>query len=240
MRDENRLKGKHDLSLDNRQIVSLFIGGIVVLGSVFVLGVVVGKKLASDEQAHKAPDLLSALDQKADAMKPVEPPLTFQDELTRREPDPKPPAAPKPVEPPNPAEPQKTEVAAAPAPHAEKVEPEPAPADRPAVEVPTRSVAPNGGLEEAFVRAAKPSEAAPNGAWTLQLLASQDRAEADRFASKLKEKGYAPFVVEAQVPGRGTWYRVRMGSFASKEAANRYLQDFRRETQIEAFVTTNR
>lgn len=239
MRDANRLKEKYDLSLDNRQIVSLFIGGIVVLGSVFVLGVVVGKKLASDERTSQAPDLLSALDQKADALKPVEPPLTFQDELTRKEPEARSAEVPKPVEPPKPVEQKKAEMAAAPAAR-EEAEPEPAPVEKPAPEVPTRSMAPNGGLEEAFVRATKPQEAAPDGAWTLQLSASQDRAEADRFASKLREKGYAPFVVEAQVPGRGTWYRVRMGSFASKEAANRYLQDFRRETQIEAFVTTNR
>ena len=65
------------------------------------------------------------------------------------------------------------------------------------------------------------------------------RSEADSFAAKLRDKGYAPYIIEAQVPGRGTWYRVRMGGFASKDAATRYLKDFRRETQIDAFVAPN-
>ena len=46
MRDTHRMREKYDLSLDSRQVVSLLIGGIVVLGAVFVLGVLVGKKLA--------------------------------------------------------------------------------------------------------------------------------------------------------------------------------------------------
>ena len=55
------MKEKFDLSLDNRQIVSLLIASIVVMGAVFVLGVVVGKKLAGNAQTAAAQDLLSAL-----------------------------------------------------------------------------------------------------------------------------------------------------------------------------------
>ncbi len=68
MRDAHRMKEKFDVSLDNRQIVSLLIAGIVVLGAVFVLGVVVGKKLAGDVQTANSPDLLSALDANAQAL----------------------------------------------------------------------------------------------------------------------------------------------------------------------------
>jgi cell division septation protein DedD len=56
----------------------------------------------------------------------------------------------------------------------------------------------------------------------------------------LREKGYAPYIVTAEVPGKGTWYRVRMGSFPTKDAATRYLQDFKRETQAEAFVASTK
>jgi len=35
MRDTHRMREKYDLSLDSRQVVSLLIGGIVVLGAVF-------------------------------------------------------------------------------------------------------------------------------------------------------------------------------------------------------------
>ena len=87
MRDAHRMKEKFDVSLDNRQIVSLLIAGIIVMGAVFVLGVVVGKKLAGNAQTAAAPDLLSALDANAQALQQAregEPPLTFQDELTRK------------------------------------------------------------------------------------------------------------------------------------------------------------
>lgn len=247
MRDSHRMKEKFDLSLDNRQIVSLLIAGLVVLGAVFVLGVVVGKKLAANPQAGKAPDLLTALDDKATAMDEMrkDASLTFQDTLTTPEPqkvavaDVKP--EPKVVEAPK-VETPKIE--------APKVEPK---AETPPVEaakveekkieeaaVPTRTH--DGGLKDAFAnlnkKATPPVEAAPNGKFTLQLSATQTKDEALRFAAKLRDSGYAPYIVEAQVPNRGTWYRVRMGSFPSRDAATRYLADFKRETSMEAFVTT--
>src|SRR5215813_530977 len=85
MRDTHRMREKYDLSLDSRQVVSLLIGGIVVLGAVFVLGVLVGKKLAGTPHADRAPDLLTALDHKSDALERARaaPPLTFQEELTK-------------------------------------------------------------------------------------------------------------------------------------------------------------
>lgn len=259
MRDAHRMKEKYDLSLDNRQIVSLLIGGIVVMGAVFVLGVVVGKKMAGSQQTAAAPDLLSALDEQATAT------FTFPDELTKKEPllaeapapeRPAPAEAPKP-EPvkPEPAKPQQAAAteppdAELPAPEAPKPQTAPAVATVaeakkelvqvvPAAQVATRTRE-EGGLKDAFARATRPpAEAVTGGAWTLQLSASQSQDEADKFAARLREKGYAPFVIKADVPGRGTWYRVRMGSFASKDAANRYLTDFKRETQMDAFVAAS-
>ncbi|RKH43080.1 SPOR domain-containing protein, partial [Corallococcus llansteffanensis] len=101
----------------------------------------------------------------------------------------------------------------------------------------------DGGMKEAIARAQqlpaappRPAEAVKGGAFTLQLSAFQSRPDADRFAARLRDRGYAPYILAAEVPGKGTWYRVRMGSFASKEAAGRYLTDFKRETQLDAYV----
>ena len=298
MRDAHRMKEKFDVSLDNRQIVSLLIAGIVVMGAVFVLGVVVGKKLAGNAEAAAAPDLLSALDANAQALQEAqkEPPLTFQDELTRKAAAE--PAAPEPKKAPA-AKPAPTAAAPAPKPaptaaaapaapaakpsaaeqpagqstSAEKQEtafnsadeelaalaamkkpqaPAAAPAEKPATAaapkpapgavaeetVPTRTATPaGGGLKEAIARATqRPAEAVPGGAFTLQLSAFQTREEADRFAGRLRDRGYAPYIVAAEVANKGTWYRVRMGSFPSRDAAARYLSDFKRETQLDAFV----
>jgi cell division septation protein DedD len=307
------MKEKFDVSLDNRQIVSLLIAGIIVMGAVFVLGVVVGKKLAGNAQASEAPDLLSALDANAQALQEVqkEPPLTFQDELTRKASspaatEPKPAKAPttanKPAAPatatatpaPKPAPAAATTTAAAtpaakltpatpltaekpaekPAEHSDTAlspadeelaalagvkhsqpatekpadkptatatapvaVPKPAPGPAGEENVPTRTTTPAGGLKEAIARATqRPAEATPGGAFTLQLSAFQSKEEADRFAARLRDRGYAPYIVAAEVPNKGTWYRVRMGSFPSKDAATRYLTDFKRETQLDAFV----
>ncbi|MBN9684769.1 MULTISPECIES: SPOR domain-containing protein [unclassified Corallococcus] len=307
MRDAHRMKEKFDVSLDNRQIVSLLIAGIVVMGAVFVLGVVVGKKLASDAQTAEAPDLLSALDANAQVLNDArqDPPLTFPDELTRKtgseplpplpkaaakpeapkvaakpevkpeaKPEPKPAEAPKAATKPTlaptpdpdtgelpamdaaeedaiangkpllkpepkPAEPAK--VAAAAKPEPKVVEPVKGKVEE--TPVATRTAARDGGMKEAIARAQalpaeppRPSEAVKGGAFTLQLSAFQSRQDADRFAARLRDKGYAPYILAAEVPGKGTWYRVRMGSFASKEAAGRYLTDFKRETQLDAYV----
>ena len=268
MRDSHRLKEKYELSLDNRQIVTITVASLVVLGGVFMLGVVVGKKLTAESQAlavqAQPADLLGQLDRNTQALENLKgdasAPLTFQEELTKKaptliaeppvvkpvvaetpRPEPKPepkPAEVKPVEAPKPVE----VAAAAPsndqdeAPAAKPVEklpetPKPAP-------VATRTVDGGGGLKEAFGKAQKmPVDTAPNGAWTVQLSAYQDRAEADRFSAGLRDKGYAPYIVEATIPGKGTWYRVRMGRFASKEAASRYMDDFKRETAMNAIVT---
>jgi septal ring-binding cell division protein DamX len=268
------MKEKLDVSLDNRQIVSLLIAGIVVMGAVFVLGVVVGKKLAGNAQTAAAPDLLSALDANAQALqqaRAVESPLTFQDELTRRsgsEPPPSkpttvtvampPPPAPKPEPKPEPAPEPAREAAAEPAAGPEPLDPPvavaqaPKPEPKPAAPepkpvpasgkvtpepVPTRTTSPDSGLKAAFARATqRPTEAAPGGDFTLQISAFQSRAEADRFAARLRDRGYAPYILAAEVPRKGTWYRVRMGSFKTREAAARYLADFQRETNIQAFV----
>ncbi|NNC16159.1 SPOR domain-containing protein [Corallococcus exiguus] len=299
MRDAHRMKEKFDVSLDNRQIVSLLIAGIVVMGAVFVLGVVVGKKLSGDAQTAEAPDLLSALDANAQVLNDArqDPPLTFPDELTRKTGSEPLPPMPKPA-----AKPEAPKVAAAAKP---EVKPEPKPAAKPAALAPTpdpdtgelpamdtaeedaiangkplakpepkveepakvaaakpepkvvepvkgkveetpvatRTAARDGGMKEAIARAQalpaeppRPSEAVKGGAFTLQLSAFQSRQDADRFAARLRDKGYAPYILTAEVSGKGTWYRVRMGSFASKEAAGRYLTDFKRETQLDAYV----
>lgn len=246
MRDSHRLKEKYELSLDNRQIVSITVASLVVLGGVFMLGVVVGKKLSAETAAleQHPTDLLGQLDRKTEALETVkaDAALTFQDELTRPPPvvaEALPPPKPEPAAAPKPVDPPVAVVAAAPI---ELSVPRPTPAelpDAPKVEpVATRTVD-GGGLKEAFGKAQRPpTETAADGSWTVQLSAYQDKGEADRFAAGLRDKGYAPYIVEASIPGKGTWFRVRMGRFGSKDAASRYMDDFRRETAMNAIVTT--
>jgi len=58
------------------------------------------------------------------------------------------------------------------------------------------------------------------GRFTLQLSSFQDRSEAEAFLTSMKSAGYQPYLTEADVSGKGTFYRVRLGSYRSLEAAN--------------------
>lgn len=249
MRDGHRIRERYELSLDNRQIVSFFLAGIVVIGAVFVLGVVVGKKLAGGPGSSNAADLLTALDEKAAAMEKakaaptVEPRLTFQEELTRKPTNgaketvliAESTAAPSKAVGAEEPRPGKTVAAEEPRPSKVVAVEEPRPVPEPAKPQPSRE-----RLKQAIekVEKAPPEQAPRGGGFTLQLSASQVREDAERFAAKLRARGYQPYVVESDVRDRGRWYRVRMGEFASKEAAAKYLEDFRRETQLQAFVTS--
>jgi DedD protein len=237
MRDSHRMKEKYDLSLDSRQVVSLLVAGIVVLGAVFVLGVLVGKKLAGSQRTDRAPDLLSALDQKSAALERARasPTLTFQEELTTDAGAPR-AAAPSPKAQAEKKPDAAAKVAEAPKPPVDKrQDPSAKPAD--GGPVATRTAPAPGPAASA----AKASDAAaPVGPFTLQLGASQNRDDAERMVSRLREKGYAPYIISAEVPGKGTFYRVRMGSFPTREAAVRYLEDFKRETKTEAFVASTK
>ncbi len=219
MREPNpraRAREKFELSLDGKSIASIVVGALVVLAVVFVLGLNVGKQLAVRQaEAGRAGDL-EALD-RAPVAPPGKPePLTFHDRLTKETPapapaDPAPKAAP-PAAPPAGPTPAPPSVAAAP----EANSPAPAPP------------APKAALPPP----------APLKPWTVQLAAAEDRAEAERLAARFASLN--PRIEEAVVPGKGRFFRVRVGSFETKEAAQRYLRDAARETGAKGIVTPSR
>lgn len=261
MRDENRIREKIDLSLDNRQVVSLVIGSLVVLGVVFVLGVMVGKQLAPQGQAVPQ-DLLSTLDKAATDAGPV--PLTFQQDLTKPITAPTVPApsearTAKPTERPatkvdtHPAEAKselkplepKAEAKPEPKPVEAKAEPTP-PAPKPEQPAEAPPPAMDKKLADAFSAAKKESASKPvavaapppaAGAFTVQVAASQQKDEADAVVQKLRGSGLRPYLTDVEIPGKGHWYRVRLGSFKNKADAEKYVRDLKRETGLTAFVT---
>ena len=74
------------------------------------------------------------------------------------------------------------------------------------------------------------------GEYTVQIGASQERTEAARLEGRARSAGLKPYVVEANLGSKGTWYRVRIGAFHDKEAANRFRKDVERELRIAAAV----
>jgi cell division septation protein DedD len=60
---------------------------------------------------------------------------------------------------------------------------------------------------------------APGKPLTVQIAAVKSEEEARRLLEKLRQRGYAAYVEPIAIPDKGTWYRVRMGEFPSKEFA---------------------
>jgi DedD protein len=77
-------------------------------------------------------------------------------------------------------------------------------------------------------------------AWAVQVQSSPEKNFADRWADRLRTKGYDAFVVEADVKGQ-TWYRVRVGHFVARsdaEALRITLES--KEGLSGAFLTMNK
>ena len=180
------------------------------------------------------------------ALKIYQQPAPSEDEMTDSDSVPPPPTevtkpapapmAAKPVEKPAALAPKPTEAAKAPAkpmekPAATAMKPAPTkPAEaKPAVSkaietaaLPPPAVAPT---------ASKPAEAAASagGAYVLQIGSYKSQADADAAWKTFSSKhpmagGYSENVRKADLGDKGTWYRLRMGSFADKAAATAFCE----------------
>ena len=78
------------------------------------------------------------------------------------------------------------------------------------------------------------------GEFTVQVGASQDRGEAARLESRVRSSGLRPYVVEAKLGRKGTWYRIRVGAFRDRESAMRFRKDVERELRTVAVVMPTR
>jgi DedD protein len=301
-REPELYKDKIEVSLDGRQIFYLFFGGAVIVGLVFVIGVMVGRRVESRGHLDRADtqttrDPLAALDrlERADhlsfrgaltgseATSDVEKAIGERRAAARREPEArtdkpkadkpedravaradkpeakpeaKPDAKPDRVDhgdkpelkPDRPDKPDRGDAK----PDADKPKPEradkhdakPEPITRPDADKPKPERAdkhdgerkpkkhddadakpdkekdkPDKPITKPDARAeGRSDEAKPR--YTLQLSSFQDKTEADAFLSAMRSAGFQPYLTEADVDGKGTFYRVRLGSFRSLDAAN--------------------
>ncbi len=88
-----------------------------------------------------------------------------------------------------------------------------------------------------LVTAASPSAAAGHdGGYQLQVSSFRSQTEAAAFADQLRARGHKAYVLEANVNGRGTWYRVRVGPFGSQHAAAAYRATFEAKEHVVPFI----
>ncbi len=74
------------------------------------------------------------------------------------------------------------------------------------------------------------------GGYQLQVSSFRTQGEAQGFADQLRARGHKAYVVEAHVPGRGTWFRVRIGPFQSQHAASQYRTGFEAREHVVPFI----
>ena len=72
--------------------------------------------------------------------------------------------------------------------------------------------------------------------YTLQLASYQERSLAEDDVKKLKKQGYAAFIITSQVPDKGTWYRVRVGSFSNKASAEKLRKDIQAKAGVSTII----
>jgi septal ring-binding cell division protein DamX len=240
----DRWRDKIEVRLDNRQVFFLFFGSAVVACMLFVLGVMVGKRIESrgEAQAPALQDPLAILDRARQTVATAAAPdhdLAFPSTLITP-PRPAPPsktppakiAAPKPAAAPKPL--PAVVVAEAPKPLAVVAAPKPlAPPAPPASKI---GAAPPALKPVPVMTAAAPKPLTPaapaKGKFTLQLSTFGTAETAHAFA----EKYPGAFVIAGDVPGKGMAYRVRYGNFGSFKEATAAKESFERQHNMIALV----
>jgi len=82
----------------------------------------------------------------------------------------------------------------------------------------------------------KLTAAGSEGGWQVQVSSFKTDGEAQAFTEQLRARGHHAHVERAEIPKRGTWYRVKIGPFATKNEAIRYKSAFTAKEKMPAFV----
>ncbi len=80
------------------------------------------------------------------------------------------------------------------------------------------------------------SAEADEGKYTIQISSFLERDQAQNLVRWLRERKYPAFLTTSEVPGKGTWHRVRVGRFTTKEAAARYQKELETQIHLRGFV----
>lgn len=221
-------------------------GALLVVAVTFAVGVVVGRKWEHRVEAEQftseatkkvsAPRRSGLTDTGVPAERPPQDKLTFYQTLPAPvAPMPAPAPAVKGAKPDPPrAEPPKPRATPAPTVAATPVSaPQP---DRPVAAMPVS--APK--VERPADRAMPPRQPEPAraGDWTVQVGVFKDRGQAESVRKPLAAAGYDAYLTAVPAPDGQIRYKVRTGTFKTREDADRAAQRVRQERALTPFVTT--
>ncbi|MZH03052.1 MAG: SPOR domain-containing protein [Nitrospinae bacterium] len=84
-----------------------------------------------------------------------------------------------------------------------------------------------------FLSSSTLAEEISAGGWLVQLGSFQVKKNAENFVSRIKKKGYTPFLVQAK---NSRWFKVRVGPYPSKNEARQVADDLKKNHAISALV----
>lgn len=224
MSSQTQDDGFHEIQLNGKQLVFLFMAATVVSVVIFLCGVLVGRGVRAERES--VAETAALADPTGADLAPAAPRVSA------------PPAEP-PADAPRPAvddlsyfarldqpNPPVEELKAAPAPAATGPGRPAAAAARPPVGEPAALPATAGSA---------PPASGPQP-FAVQIAALNVRSEADAMAKRLSSKGYAAFVL---TPASGTpsVYRVRIGPFKTRREADSVAARLQKEEQFKPWVT---
>jgi cell division septation protein DedD len=251
----------HEIQLNGKQLVFLFMAATVVSVVIFLCGVLVGRGVRA-ERAAAAGDTtaLNAAETTPQQLQEAAPPPPAGSDPTAATP---PPAVDdltyfnrleKPNQPAEVLKPAPGKPVAAPAPQVPHATPAPAAKQPPSPAVaqatPTaKEQEPSSAARATPVPVAKEpapappakepasSTAEPGGqGYALQIAALRDRDEADAIAKRLESKGYAAYVL-APASGTPPVFRVRVGKFKTRHDAETVSAKLQKEEQFNPWIT---
>jgi cell division septation protein DedD len=84
----------------------------------------------------------------------------------------------------------------------------------------------------------KPAESEPAGGFVIQVFSTKDEAQAKRTMSQLKKAGHKAYLSPVAV-GTQTMYRVRIGPFQERSAAETSATKVKKQFKLDTWVTAN-
>ena len=80
----------------------------------------------------------------------------------------------------------------------------------------------------------RPSLLPPAALWPAQHNRGMDRKPLK--SSKLRAAGYKPQIIRSEVPGKGIFYRVRVGDYATRQAADQARAEYEKKQHANVIV----
>jgi DedD protein len=251
-------EGVHEIQLNGKQLVFMFMAVTVVAVVIFLCGVMVGRGVRTPRLAEAPEPTVETVDPTAGVQSPATStpadatagavatpgaPLSSQEKLTYADRLSAPTAPPEtlrePIAPVVQPVPDRTSERAAER-AAERAVAQPAPIVKTPAALPKVDAKPAAKVAAADARAAKvaatQASAGAGTGFVVQVAAVRARAEADTIAKRLASKGFPSFVSNPG-PGAARMYRVRVGKFADRREAESVAKRLEKEEQFKPWIT---